>query len=62
MKKDKNYAQHKVIKPPALWSNKFYQFSNNHLQPWMYNFDGIVKSPFKDWIPAFAGKISMVSI
>jgi hypothetical protein len=31
-------------------------------KPQIFNLDGIVKSRFKDWIPAFAGMTPVVSI
>lgn len=37
---DKYYAQHKVIKPPTHRSNKFFQISENNLQPWICYFSG----------------------
>ena len=33
IRKKKKYAQHKVIKPPALWFIKLLQFSKNVVRP-----------------------------
>jgi hypothetical protein len=39
-RKKHKYAQHKVIKPPALGSYMMLQFVKNNLQPWKCYFSG----------------------